>query len=161
MVITLFYYPDWMIGDSCIKPSQSIRNLGVFFDSDNYVYGCTDHKLITNLSRTITFHLRNITRIPRFIDKDTWHHAVRSLVLSRLDYCNGLFLLYQNHTSFAYNVFKIEQRELFLLWTDDMNLHLCWKLSIGFQWNKELLTNYCYMFIKHWMVLHLCLYLIV
>ena len=45
---------------------------------------------ITNLSRTITFHLRNITRIRRFIDKDTCHHAVRSLVLSRLDYCNGL-----------------------------------------------------------------------
>ena len=45
---------------------------------------------ITNLSRSITFHLRNITRIRRFIDKDTRHHAIRSLVLSRLDYCNGL-----------------------------------------------------------------------
>ena len=43
---------------------------------------------ITNLSRTITFHLRNITRIRRFIDKDTCHHDVRSLVLSCLDYCN-------------------------------------------------------------------------
>ena len=45
---------------------------------------------ITNVSRTITFHLRNISRIRRFIDKDTCHHAVGSLILSRLDYCNGL-----------------------------------------------------------------------
>ena len=73
------------IGDSCIKPSQTIRNLGAFFDSN---MSMAAH--ITNLSRTITFHLRNMTRIRRFIDKDTCHHAIRSLVLSRLDYCNGL-----------------------------------------------------------------------
>ena len=45
---------------------------------------------ITNVSRTIIFHLRNISRIRRYIDKDTCHHAVRSLILSRIDYCNGL-----------------------------------------------------------------------
>ena len=74
------------IGDSCIKPSQTIRNLGAFFDSN---MSMAAH--ITNLSRTITFHLRNITQIiRRFIDKDTCHHAVRSLVLSGLDYRNGL-----------------------------------------------------------------------
>ena len=61
------------------------------------------------------------------------------LSCSRLDYCNGLSFWYQNHTSFTYNVFKIGQREYFQLWTDDMNLHLWWKLSTGFQWNKELL----------------------
>ena len=31
-----------------------------------------------------------ISRIRRYIDKDTCHHAVRSLILSRIDYCNGL-----------------------------------------------------------------------
>ena len=31
----------------------------------------------------------------------------------------AFYLLYQNHTSFAYNVFKIWQRELFLLWTNE------------------------------------------
>ena len=34
--------------------------------------------------------LRNITRIRRFIDQSTSNHDVRSLILSRLDYCNGL-----------------------------------------------------------------------
>ena len=45
---------------------------------------------ITNFSRTITLHLRNILRIRRYIDADTCHHAVRSLILSRIDCCNGL-----------------------------------------------------------------------
>ena len=45
---------------------------------------------ITNFNRTITFHLRNISRIRRYIDADTCHNAVRSLTLSRIDYCNGL-----------------------------------------------------------------------
>ena len=44
------------IGDSCIKPSQTIRNLGAFFDSNMFMAA---H--IINLSRTITFHLSNIT----------------------------------------------------------------------------------------------------
>ena len=56
-------------GNSCIKPSQTIRNLGAYFDSN-----MTMASHITNVSRTITFHLRNIVRIHRFIDKDTCHH---------------------------------------------------------------------------------------
>ena len=45
---------------------------------------------INNVCRNVTFHLRNISRIRKCIDQNTCHHAVRSLILSRLDYCNGL-----------------------------------------------------------------------
>ena len=45
---------------------------------------------INNVCRSVIFHLRNISRIRKFIDQTTCHHAVRSLILSRLDYCNGL-----------------------------------------------------------------------
>ena len=38
----------------------------------------------------ITFHLRNISRIRRYITQSACNNAIRSLVLSRLDYCNGL-----------------------------------------------------------------------
>ena len=43
------------IGDSCIKPSQTIRNLGTFFDSN---MSMAAH--ITKLSHSLTFHLRNM-----------------------------------------------------------------------------------------------------
>ena len=45
---------------------------------------------ISHICSTITFYLRNISRIRRFIDQSACHNAVRSLVLSRIDYCNGL-----------------------------------------------------------------------
>ena len=73
------------IGDVSIKPSETIRNLGAFFDVH---MNMSAH--INSVSRNVTFHLRNIARIRKFVDHSTCHHAVRTLILSRLDYCNGL-----------------------------------------------------------------------
>ena len=73
---------------SSIKLSPVIRNLGCFLDSN---MSLTAH--VNNLRKTILFHIRNLWRIRRFIDKETCHHAVRALVTSRLDYCNALFTL--------------------------------------------------------------------
>ena len=47
-----------------------------------------DH--VSSLCRSINFHLRNLNRIRRFVDSSTCAHAVRSLILSRLDYGNSL-----------------------------------------------------------------------
>ena len=72
------------IGNEHIKPSETIRNLGAFSDSH-----MTMSSHINNVTKTVTFHLRNIGRIRKHINQTTCHHAVRSLILSRLDYCNG------------------------------------------------------------------------
>jgi hypothetical protein len=73
------------IGGSEIDPSLSIKNLGIIFDPH------MNMDLHVNLlCRTVNFHLKNISRIRRFIDQNTCAHAVRSLVLSRLDYGNSL-----------------------------------------------------------------------
>ena len=47
---------------------------------------------VTSLCTNVTYHLRNITRIRRFLDRDSCHHIIRSLVLSRLDYANAILL---------------------------------------------------------------------
>ena len=47
-----------------------------------------DH--INSVCCTVTYHLRNLTRIRRLLHQSTANHAVRSLIFSRLDYCNGL-----------------------------------------------------------------------
>ena len=54
-----------------------------------------DHRMsmshhIFHICSTVTFYFMNIARIRRFIDQSACHNAVRSLVLSRIDYCNGL-----------------------------------------------------------------------
>ena len=79
------------IGDLRINPSEIIKNLGVLFDRHMTMY---DH--ISSVCRTVTYHLRNITRIRRFIDQSTSNHAVRSVILPRLDYCNRLLSSIQN-----------------------------------------------------------------
>ena len=38
----------------------------------------------------MNFHLRNLSRFRRYIDQSTCAHAVRSLILSRLDYGNSM-----------------------------------------------------------------------
>ena len=73
------------VGGTLISPSETIRNLGVIFDSS---MSMSYH--ISHICSTVTFYLRNISRIRRFIDQSACHNAVRALVLSRIDYCNGL-----------------------------------------------------------------------
>ena len=46
--------------------------------------------MLQHFCRNINFNLRNLFRIRRFIDSATCAHAVRSLILSRLDYGNSL-----------------------------------------------------------------------
>jgi hypothetical protein len=75
------------IGTEYVLPSDSVRNLGVIFDNQ-----LSMSSYITSLCSSVTYHLRNITRIRRFLDRDSCHHVVRSLVLSRLDYANAVLL---------------------------------------------------------------------
>ena len=73
------------VGDKFINPSDTIKNIGVLFDSE---MSMSDR--VSQICSTVTFHLRNISRIRRYIDQSACNNTMRSLVLSRLDYCNGL-----------------------------------------------------------------------
>ena len=61
-----------------------MKNLGVYFDS----MSMSDQ--IDNLCKSVRFQLKILSQIRKYITKDACNHAVRSHVLSRLDYCNGL-----------------------------------------------------------------------
>lgn len=83
------------VGPDIIHSSETVRNLGVIFDTHMTM---TSH--ISSICGSLNTHLRNITRIRRYLDSDTCNHIVRSLVLSRLDYGNAL-LLGSNQTDIA------------------------------------------------------------
>ena len=70
-----------------IEPTDSVRNLGVVFDSS-----MTMSSHVSNLCSSLKFHIRNISQIRRYLDTQLCHTVVRALVLSRLDYCNSLLL---------------------------------------------------------------------
>ena len=73
------------IENAVITPSNTVRNLGVEFDSTMKM----DHQ-VSSLCRSLHFHLCNLGRIRRYIDKTTCEQAVRAVVTSRLDYANAL-----------------------------------------------------------------------
>ena len=73
------------VGDLSISPSVTVKNLGVIFDKE---MSMSDR--VSQICTTVTFHLRNISRIRRYITQSACNNAISSLVLSRLDYCNGL-----------------------------------------------------------------------
>ena len=73
------------LDDVEIHPSLSVKKLSAVF----YTHMKMDNH-VTQLSRSLNFHIRNLSRIRRFIDVNSCHNAIRSLILSRLDYCNAL-----------------------------------------------------------------------
>lgn len=95
MVITSKYYApvyqllnlSLTVGGVSIKPSNTVRNLGAFFDNTMCL-----RPQINNIKRSMYFHIREISHIRRFLDLDTTHMAVQALVISRLDYANALLL---------------------------------------------------------------------
>ena len=73
------------IGGETIQPSQTVRYLGAYIDSS---ISFTEH--VTRLARTCYFHIRQLRSIRRSLTTESSHALVRALVLTRLDYCNGL-----------------------------------------------------------------------
>ena len=47
---------------------------------------------LINLCSSLTYHLRNITRICWFLDTDSCHHVIHLIILSHLDYANAILL---------------------------------------------------------------------
>ena len=81
----LYSDASMMIGNTTVVCEPQVKNLGVIFDQ---VMSMRQH--VNYTSRTVRFHLRNISRIRRYIPEESCKLVVQSLVTSRLDYSNGL-----------------------------------------------------------------------
>ena len=73
------------IGDTVVDCSSQVKDLGVIFDR---VLSLRQH--VSYTSRACRFHLRNISRIRKYIPQDISIVLIKSLVMSRLDSSNGL-----------------------------------------------------------------------
>ena len=73
--------------DTSITATSSSRNLGFIFDSH-----LTYHDQISALSKSCFFHIRDLRRIRPCLDYYTAANIATSLVHSKLDYCNSLYL---------------------------------------------------------------------
>lgn len=80
-------------GGSTVTPAAQVKNLGVMFDQ---TMSMENH--VNTISRTCHYHLRNISRIRRFLSDDACKTVVQALVTSRLDYGNALLYGLPNTT---------------------------------------------------------------
>ena len=78
--------PSSIVIDNCSVPlADEVKCLGVTIDS-----ALTFSKHVSSLVRTCYFQLRQLRSIRKSLTVDTCHALVRSLIISRLDYCNGI-----------------------------------------------------------------------
>ena len=68
-----------------IKPSTSVRKLGVIIDQDLSL-----KEQVNAICRSCYGHLRSIIQIRPYLTKSAAHTIVQSLISSILDYCNSL-----------------------------------------------------------------------
>ena len=82
---TLAKYFPVNILDNYISPSESVKNLGVIFDSD-----FSFNKYVSSICSSCYYHIRDFSRIRKHLTKATATVLANALVSSRLDYCNSL-----------------------------------------------------------------------
>ena len=75
------------VGGLDITPSESVRNLGVFFDNDG---GMSSH--INHVCKTAYHSLFRIGKIRSLLSQSSTEKLVHAFITSRLDYCNSLFI---------------------------------------------------------------------
>ena len=71
---------------SPLYPVDSVRNLGMWFDSD---FSLSKH--VQNVCKSCFVKLRDFRHVRRFLTHDVSVLVANALVSSRLDYCNSLF----------------------------------------------------------------------
>ncbi len=69
-----------------LKYSEQVRKLGIILDTD---LSFENH--ITNITRKVFCHLKNISKLRTFISQTDSQKLVHAFISSRLDYCKALF----------------------------------------------------------------------
>ena len=72
-------------GTDVILQNKPVRNLGVMFDKN-----MTMSSHVSSVVKSVSFQIRNVAKIRRYLPVDAAKKLVNAVVTSRLDYCNAL-----------------------------------------------------------------------
>ena len=78
-------YPVDILGNP-LHPTESVRNLSVWFDTD---FSFSKH--VQNVCKDCFIQLRDFRSIRQFLTRDASGSVANDFASSRLDYCNSLF----------------------------------------------------------------------
>ena len=86
------FNPNLQIAGTPIKPSKSIKIVGVTFDEQ---LNFSQH--VSEVCRVANFHLRALRHIRRYLDTPTANMLAVNIIGARMDYCNSLFTGMSNY----------------------------------------------------------------
>ena len=73
------------VGGEFIAPNLSVRNLGVIMDN---CFCMEQH--VKKICSEANYHLRNISKIRKYLTQDSAQILIHAFISSKLDYCNSL-----------------------------------------------------------------------
>ena len=73
------------VGDQIIHPKKSLRNIGAIFDETVSML-----PQVNSIYKSAFFHLRNISRIRKYLSRTTTERLIHDFVTSKLDSSNSL-----------------------------------------------------------------------
>ena len=91
------------IDSNIITPNDSIKNLGVIFQSEMSM-----DKHISAILKSCFLQLRNFYHICPFISKTAALTLANAFVHTHFDYCNSLFMVILNTLFIAYKKYKTQ-----------------------------------------------------
>ena len=89
--VSVANFGEMSFGDTQLVPCESAKNLGVVFDSS-----LSFTSQIDSIVKTCNFHIRNQYMIKDFVNRKNLVTLVHSLITSKVDYCNSLFIGFPN-----------------------------------------------------------------
>ena len=84
---TAFRSSSFQIGQSVIQQTSTVHNLGVQLRLD-----LTINDLVSAVFRSCNYNIRQLRTVHSALSRDALRDAAYALVLSRLDYCNSLYV---------------------------------------------------------------------
>ena len=85
--VSVANFGEVSFGDTQLVPCESAKNLGVVLDSS-----LSFRSHIDSIVKTCSFHVRNLYMIKNFVNGKNLVTLVHSLIISKVDYCNSLFI---------------------------------------------------------------------
>ena len=136
------------IGGTVVDCSSQVRGLGVIFGR---VVSLRQH--VSYTLKTCRFHLRNISRIRKYIPRDTSVVLIESLTMSRLDYSNGV--LYGLPKCTVTGLQAVQNSAARIVTQEKLRDHDSMKRALmELPVDKRLSISCCYIRIKHCMAWH-------
>ena len=74
-----------LVGGNIIKPSTTVRDLGVLLDSE---LSLKQH--VNRVVSSCYYHIRRLRQVSHCVGQDVMKQLASSFILSRLDYCNSI-----------------------------------------------------------------------